>query len=95
MADIFISYASEDRERAGRVASVLESCGWSVWWDRKIVVGQAFDKTIESELEAAKCVIVLWSQEIYRLGVGEKRGGRRNGARRAGAGLDRPREAAA
>jgi hypothetical protein len=41
----------------------LESCGWSVWWDRKIVVGQAFDKTIERELEAAKCVIVLWSQK--------------------------------
>ena len=63
MADIFISYAGEDRERAGRIASVLESCGWSVWWDRKIVVGQTFDKTIESELEAAKCVIVLWSQK--------------------------------
>ena len=62
MTDIFISYASEDRDRAGRIASMLESCGWSVWWDRKIVVGQAFDKTIEDELEAAKCVIVLWSQ---------------------------------
>jgi TIR domain len=63
MADIFISYASEDRQRAGRIASELEVCGWSVWWDRKIVVGQVFDKTIERELEAAKCVIVLWSQE--------------------------------
>ena len=63
MADIFISYASEDRERVGRIADELETCGWSVWWDRKIVVGQAYDKTIESELEAAKCVIVLWSQK--------------------------------
>jgi formylglycine-generating enzyme required for sulfatase activity len=62
MADIFISYASEDRERAGRIAGVLESCGWSVWWDRKIAAGQAFDEAIERELEAAKCVIVLWSQ---------------------------------
>jgi len=63
MADIFISYANEDRERAGRIAGALESCGWSVWWDRKIVVGQAFDKAIELELEAARCVIVLWSQK--------------------------------
>ena len=63
MADIFISYASEDRERAGRLASVLESCGWSVWWDRKIVTGQAFDEVIERELEAATCVIVLWSRD--------------------------------
>ena len=63
MADIFISYSNEDRERAGRLASVLESCGWSVWWDRKIIAGQAFDEAIERELEAAKCVIVLWSQD--------------------------------
>jgi hypothetical protein len=63
MADIFISYAREDRERAGRIAGVLESCGWSVWWDHKILTGQAFDEAIERELEAAKCVIVLWSRE--------------------------------
>jgi formylglycine-generating enzyme required for sulfatase activity len=66
MADIFISYANEDRERASRLASVLESCGWSVWWDRKIIAGQAFDEAIERELEAAKCVIVLWSQKSIR-----------------------------
>jgi hypothetical protein len=62
MADIFISYANEDRERAGRLANALESCGWSVWWDRKIIAGQAFDQAIERELETAKCVVVLWSQ---------------------------------
>jgi hypothetical protein len=62
MADIFISYANEDRERAGRLARALESCGWSVWWDRKIIAGQAFDEAIERELETAKCVVVLWSQ---------------------------------
>ena len=63
MANIFISYANEDRERAGRLARVLESCGWSVWWDRKIIAGQTFDEAIERELEAAKCVIVLWSEK--------------------------------
>ena len=62
MADIFISYANEDRELAGRLASALESCGWSVWWDRKIVAGQAFDEAIERELETAKSVVVLWSR---------------------------------
>lgn len=32
MADIFISYATEDRERAKALAEALELRGWSVWW---------------------------------------------------------------
>jgi hypothetical protein len=63
MTDVFISYASEDRERARKLGSALEECGWSVWWDRKIIVGQAFDQVIEHELETAKCVVVLWSKD--------------------------------
>jgi hypothetical protein len=62
MADVLISYASEDRERAGKLASVLSAHGWSVWWDRKIIAGQAFDSAIERELESAKSVVVLWSK---------------------------------
>lgn len=61
MSDVFISYASEDRERAARLAIALGALGWSVWWDRKIVTGQAFDQAIERELETAKSVVVLWS----------------------------------
>ncbi len=33
-----------------------------MWWDRKILAGQAFDQTIERELETAKSVVVLWSR---------------------------------
>jgi hypothetical protein len=62
MADVLISYASEDRERAGKLASALSVHGWSVWWDRKIIAGQAFDIVIERELENAKSVVVLWSK---------------------------------
>lgn len=61
MTDIFLSYASEDRERAKKLTSSLEARGWSVWWDRKIVAGQTFDKVIEHHLETAKSVVVLWS----------------------------------
>jgi hypothetical protein len=61
MADIFLSYASEDRSRAAKVAGALVAHGWSVWWDRRIVAGQSFDDVIERELKAAKCVVVLWS----------------------------------
>ena len=61
MTDIFISYAREDRELARPIARALQARGWSVWWDRDVKAGQAFDEVIERELEMAKSVVVLWS----------------------------------
>jgi hypothetical protein len=63
MSDIFISYASSDRPVAQEFARALEASGWSVWWDREIPVGKSFDQVIEEELNAARCVVVLWSKE--------------------------------
>jgi TIR domain len=62
MSDIFISYASEDRDRARQIASALTDHGWSVWWDRQIPFGKTFDKVIEDNLAQAKCVVVLWTR---------------------------------
>jgi hypothetical protein len=61
MADIFLSYAREDRDKAQSFARELHRRGWSVWWDRKLRFGLPFRKVIERELTTAKCVIVLWS----------------------------------
>ncbi len=44
------------------MAVALKELGWSVWWDRQILTGQAFDEVIERELAAAKSVVVLWSR---------------------------------
>lgn len=62
MADIFLSYAKEDRARASRFAAAFSKHGWSVFWDPLIPTGKPFDLIIASELEAARCVVVLWSQ---------------------------------
>ena len=62
MADIFISYSSEDKSRVKAIAEALEHNGWTVWWDRQIPVGQRFDTVIEQELSKARCVIVIWTQ---------------------------------
>ena len=62
MAQIFISYASEDEQRAQAIAQALTDRGWSVWWDREIPLGKSYDEVIERALAEAKCVIVLWSR---------------------------------
>jgi tetratricopeptide (TPR) repeat protein len=61
VADVFLSYAREDHEAAGRIAACLEQRGWTVWWDCVIVPGQSCHDVIESELSQARCVVVLWS----------------------------------
>jgi TIR domain-containing protein len=56
VSDIFVSYASADRDRARAVAQALTEHGWSVWWDRTIPPGKQFDEVIEEALDAARCV---------------------------------------
>jgi len=60
--DIFISYATPDRPTAQLLAKAIQDEGWSVWWDRTIPPGKSFDEVIEAALDAAKCVVVLWSK---------------------------------
>lgn len=62
MSDIFLSYVSEDLERVRPFIQALEDHGWSVWWDRRIPPGKTFAEVIEAELEAARCVLVVWSE---------------------------------
>jgi len=62
MANVFLSYASEDAARAALIAQALAGQGWTVWWDRTIPPGRTFDDVIEDALEDASCVVVLWSK---------------------------------
>jgi len=62
LADVFISYSSADREKVKELAETIQRHGWSVWWDRQIPFGKSFDQVIEQELDAARCVIVVWTK---------------------------------
>jgi TIR domain len=46
---------------AARLAEQLQSHGWQVWWDRDLRSGVDFTREIATRLEAARCVLVLWS----------------------------------
>lgn len=62
MADIFISYAREDAARAAGLAETFESLGWSAWHDDDIRAGAPYDAVIDQQLDAASCVVVIWSR---------------------------------
>jgi len=60
--DVFVSYAQSDRDRIQPLVAALENHGWNVWWDTRITPGMAFDREIESALNAARCIVVVWSR---------------------------------
>jgi serine/threonine-protein kinase len=61
MADVFVSYKAVDRRRVKPLVEALQGDGFSVWWDEQIGGGATWRHEIETELNAAKCVIVVWS----------------------------------
>jgi serine/threonine-protein kinase len=62
MSDVFVSYKAEDRRRVAPLVAALEADGFTVWWDAQIGGGDEWRRSIEQELDAAKCVIVVWSK---------------------------------
>jgi TolB-like protein/Flp pilus assembly protein TadD len=61
VADVFVSYSSDDRVVARMLADALEQEGFSVWWDQDLRSGDTYDERIETALHEAKAVVVLWS----------------------------------
>lgn len=66
MSDIFLSFKEGDKDKAKIIAQALERMGYSVWWDRQIPIGKIYEDVIGPELDAAKCVVVLWSSKSVK-----------------------------
>ena len=62
MADVFISYDHRDRSKAQSLADYLSRFGYTCWWDRELLVGSEFAKTIAREITASSAVVVIWSK---------------------------------
>lgn len=61
--DIFISYATDDRERLRPLVDVLKANSWSVFWDEETPAGYRWRNHIFENLRTSRCVIVAWSKK--------------------------------
>jgi len=61
VTDVFISYARADRDRVVPLVRLLEDEGWTVWWDRDLIPGSAYEQVIDDAVGSARCVVVAWS----------------------------------
>jgi hypothetical protein len=62
MSDIFLSYASEHRNRIRPLVAALEAMGWRVFWDRTIPTGKTWRQVVAQEIRGCRAVVVVWSQ---------------------------------
>src|SRR5688500_13495525 len=62
MADVFISFASNDTKRVERIHECLVDRGFDVWWMRNLLPGDSPITTVSRELEAARNVLLAWSR---------------------------------
>jgi hypothetical protein len=66
VADIFLSYARADTDRANAIVRALRGAGLSVWFDRYTPTASRWEGILRRELEHARCVVVLWSDHAAK-----------------------------
>jgi hypothetical protein len=60
--ETFVAYKREDLDRVIPLVRGLREAGISVWWDQDIPGGARWRQTAMDHLDAARCVIVVWSE---------------------------------
>lgn len=66
MADVFLSYSRDDVERVRRLVQMIERGGLCVFWDHEIEPGAQWSEVLQREMDAAKVVVVVWSEVSVR-----------------------------
>lgn len=62
MADVYLSFAADDAQRAELIAWAIEERGWSVHRERPEGAAIRLPPDLEAELHQAGCVVALWSK---------------------------------
>lgn len=62
MSTVFVSYKRDDEVRVARIVRALEHLGFTVWWDRDLPAAEPWRDQLSAALDAASCVIVIWSR---------------------------------
>ena len=63
---IFLSYARKDRAIAEAILAAFSKRGWAVFMDQQIASGVDWRKVVESQLEEAYAVVVVWSSHSVK-----------------------------
>ena len=66
MADVFLSYGRATRPRVEQISAAMEGSGYSLWWDKALNASDDYAMVIEREIDAARCVVVAWSDQARR-----------------------------
>ncbi len=67
MADVFVSYKSDDRDRLQPFFAALRAAGLSLWNDQEIAHGTGWPIEIKMQLAAAGCVIGCWTERAISI----------------------------
>lgn len=59
--DVFLSYKRTDQDRVAPLHAALTTEGLRVFWDREIPGGEPWRDMLNTKLEEARCVVVVWS----------------------------------
>jgi serine/threonine protein kinase len=65
MADVFLSYAHADHQFVAQLVEHFRKNGISCFWDKELEPGVRWNPTLETQLNAATSVIVVWSKISY------------------------------
>ena len=75
MADVFsVLWRASTRPRVEQISDALEGSGYSLWWDKALNASDDYAMVIEEQIDAARCVVVAWSEPGAAVALGAGRG---------------------